>query len=279
MATADEIRRQVERLRGMIESPERASAEAWLAAQGEAAVPALVAEIETRHPFSWRRAMVVLSRNLTPTALNALLAIQPGLDTDVAEVKQTCLAAYRTHLMASLRPSRLSAAIHLAGKLDPTQLASLTQAVQAMARSHAEAVPAAREAFAHLRERWELAGRFPGLDAGLAVALSALALAPARSDLNGLLAVLAAADRLPHAAAHAALALAQLATDDPFPELRQALRYLRPRPLRSHSAAFRLANLAIDAATVAWKDLPLPAAAPVRVADLPRPAEEPDGRP
>lgn len=275
MATTEEIRRQVERLRGMMESPERASAEAWLADQGEAAVPLLVAEIETRNPFGWRRAMAVLSRNLTPTALNALLTVQAGLDIDVAEAKQTCLAAYRTNLMAALNPDRLPAVLHLAPRLSHEACAALIDAVWLMAASHPEAVPAAREAVRDRVARWELAGWFHDLDAELAVALAGLAVRPQRADLDALIRVVAAALRLPRAAVQAARALESLASLAPCPELRQALKPLRGIPFWSRPSAFLSAYHAIEAATVAWKDLPLPASGPSHAADLPVLAEEP----
>lgn len=113
-------------------------------------------------------------------------------------------------------------------------------------------------------------------------ALESLALRLARrpyaeDDLPAIARLLAA---LPvGSAALGALAehLAAWAQASPCPGLRRVLKPLKAgllRPLPPHITALRRA---IDAATSAWKDLPLPASAPLSAAtDLPRPSEEQD---
>lgn len=68
-----------------------------------------------------------------------------------------------------------------------------------------------------------------------------------------------------------------LAIDAPCPELRAALKPLKGTFFEPTLPAYHSAWRAIDSATVRWKDLPVPSAAPTHGDDLPRPAEEPDG--
>lgn len=85
-------------------------------------------------------------------------------------------------------------------------------------------------------------------------------------------------DLPPAAGIFAAETLTRLARTDPRPELRRVLSALRGSAMHPVPPEFTTAWKAIDAATAALKDMPVSASAPpTDPADLPRPAEGPDG--
>lgn len=99
---------------------------------------------------------------------------------------------------------------------------------------------------------------------------------PTRETIPLLLAVLEAPASEPDVAVQAARALETLAREAPCPELRHALLPLRRHLLHRGGAEFTAAWKAVEAATSAWRDLPLPAAPPLSDGtDLPRISEAP----
>lgn len=174
-------------------------------------------------------------------------------------------------------PAMVREALLLQAGLDREARQGFGTALVELARQDPEVVAVARAVVQAIwrgdpSERW---AREP-LHA-FVLALRMLAVAPHRGDVELLARVAGAGYFLADASNVAAAALERLATTDPCPELRVARRYLQGGALHLRPPACAAAWKAIDAATAHAKDLPVTTSAPDHDADLPRPAEGPDG--